>query len=605
MLVLTALLGAFIAIVEWSPEEQDEPFKPKPRLLELESENVSYWSFARDELFIECAFTRGQWLIHQPVEARADNSKLNQMLSVMSKLPRREIITAQERQSRALSLDDYGLAKPWARLILGDAQQRWTLAVGALSPMKDAVYVHFADSTEVIVTSTNLLEIIPRSVTDLRDHRLLPGTPAYVQGFEVKRRAGPRIEIVREGTEWIIHKPLLARADAFKVERVLEQLFSLRIQRFVTEHIAEPAIYGMSDDETILQFNLWQDKGADGLKLHFGRAANEQGDLIYAAYRGTATVFAVQKALVDGLSVDLSALRDARLFFLPSSAIAWIRIEEGEKVLQLQKDPAGLWQVTEPEQWKADARLVEDLISRLNSLRIEGFSTGTNLAELGLSPPERVIRVADIPLTFGVATQNVSGVALSVPPSTVTTLPARRTLSLSRPLSGREYIQAKFEDEPQVYQISVAAAATLALEPTAYRDLVVLELPPAAVTRIALRKKDIEHAVAREGTAPWQSVAPAKGPINLLQIIALLERLAALRVARFERSPLRDLGVYGLKDPRASLTFSLSEQSGLQKTLLLGETSEDQGVYGMVQGQEAVFVLPKTLAEELLQDLTQ
>ena len=81
--------------------------------------------------------------------------------------------------------------------------------------------------------------------------------------------------------------------------------------------------------------------------------------------------------------------------------------------------------------------------------------------------------------------------------------------------------------------------------------------------------------------------------------------MTALRVVRFERSEHSDLGVYGLKDPRGSITFSLSGQEGIQKTLILGEASEDLGVYAKVQGQETVFILPKTLADQLLQDITR
>ncbi|MDP2989429.1 MAG: DUF4340 domain-containing protein, partial [Kiritimatiellota bacterium] len=63
--------------------------------------------------------------------------------------------------------------------------------------------------------------------------------------------------------------------------------------------------------------------------------------------------------------------------------------------------------------------------------------------------------------------------------------------------------------------------------------------------------------------------------------------------------------IYGLKDPRGSLTFILSGQEGIQKTLVLGEASEDLGVYATVQGQEMVFILPKALADQLLQDITR
>lgn len=604
LLILAVLLGAFIAIEEWGGKDESEQDRPNLRLLDIEPENVIYWSFSRDTLFVACANEQGQWMLHKPVEARADSIKLNHMLAVMAKLPRGEIVTAAQRASRSLSLDDYGLGKPLARMVLGDAEHRYTLAVGGLSPMKDAVYVQVDNSDDVIATSTNLLDIIPRTAADLRDPRLLAGAPAFVKGMAVKRLGGPLVEIIREGTEWIIHKPITARADWFKVSSLLEQLFNLQIQQFVAEQIADPAIYGLSDDETILQFNIWKDEEKNGIKLCFGNRTNEKGDLIYAAYRGTGSVFAVQKDQVDALKVSVSDLRDSRLYFMAAPAIAWIRVEEGEKVLQLQKAASGDWQVTEPAQWKADSRIVEDLINRLNALRIEAFLSSTNLLDLGLEPPARVIRMADAVPILGVTTQSVAGVTAPVTQA-AGMLPTGRTLAMSRPLPGKEYIYAKFEDEDQIYQLSVAAAVTLALDPIAYRDSVVLALAPTAVTKIVLRKKDVEQAVTREGMGPWVPVAPCVGPVNLAVITTLLEKMATLRAVRFERSERNDLGIYGLKDPRGSLTFSLSGQEGIQKTLVLGEASEDLGIYGMVQGQEAVFILPKTLADQLLQDITR
>ena len=606
LLILSVLLGAFIAIVEWGGKDEGEQDRPNLRLLDIEPENVIYWSFSRDTLFVACANEQGQWLIHKPVEARADSIKLNHMLAVMAKLPRGEIVTAAQRASRSLSLDDYGLGKPLARMVLGDAEHRYTLAVGGLSPMKDAVYVQVDNSDAVIATSTNLLDIIPRAAADLRDPRLLAGAPAYVKGLAIKRLGGPLVEIIREGTEWIIHKPITARADWFKVSSLLEQLFNLQIQQFVAERMADPAIYGLSDDETILQVNIWKDEEKNGLKLCFGNRTNAKGDLIYTAYRGTGSVFAVQKDQVDALKAGISDLRDSRLYFMAADAVAWIRVEEGEKVLQLQKAASGLWQVTEPAQWKADARIVEDLINRLNALRIEGFLSSTNLLDLGLEPPARVIRMADAVPVLGAAMQNVAGATTPVPASQAAGIaPTGRTLIMSRPLPGKEYIYAKFEDEDQLYQLSVAAAVTLALDPIAYRDSVVLALDPTAVTKIMLRKKDVAQAVIREGTGPWVPVAPSVGPVNLAVITTLLEKMATLRAVRFERSERNDLGIYGLKDPRGSLTFILSGQEGIQKTLVLGEASEDLGVYAMVQGQEGVFILPKALADQLLQDITR
>lgn len=605
LLVLSILLGAFIVVMEWGGQDEGEQAAVNLRLMDIEPENIVYWSFSRDTLFLECANENGQWMIRQPVAARADNIKLNNMLAVLAKLPRGEVVTAAQRESRALSLDDYGLLKPLARIVLGDAERRHTLAVGGLSPMKDMVYVQVDNTDEVIATSTNLMDIIPRAVADLRDTRLLPGAPAYVKGIEIKRLGGPLIEVVREGSEWIVRKPIVARADWLKLTGLLEQLFNLQVQQFVAERMADPAVYGLSDDEAILQINIWQDDEKDGVKLCFSGRANEKGDLIYAAYRGTGAVFAVQKSFVDDLKVGVGDLRDSRLYFMTADTIAFIRIEEGEKTLQLQKSAVGDWQISEPAQWKADNRIVEDLINRLNTLRIEGFLNDTNLPALGLEPPARLVRVANAIPVAGVATQNLSGAAMPsapvLPPIVAPSI--GRTLLMSRTLPGKEYIYAKFEDEDRIYRLSVAAAATLALDPIAYRDTVVLAMDPAAVTKITLRKKNVEQTATREGTGPWVAAAPSGGTPNPAAIAALLECMTALRVVRFERSERNDLGVYGLKYPCGSLTFSLSGQEGIQKTLVFGEASEDMGVYAKVQGQDVVFILPKSLADQLLQNI--
>jgi hypothetical protein len=202
------------------------------------------------------------------------------------------------------------------------------------------------------------------------------------------------------------------------------------------------------------------------------------------------------------------------------------------------------------------------------------------------------------------ATQSVTGATASASHS-AGILSAGRTLAMSRPLPGKEYVYAKFDDEDQIYQLSAAAAGTLALDPIVYRDSVALALAPTAVTKIVLRKKDGEQAVMRAETGPWVPVAPCVGPVNLEVIAALLENMAALRAVRFERSERKDLGIYGLKDQRGSLTFILSGPEGIQKTLVLGESSEDLGVYAIVQGQEAVFILPEALADQLLRDITR
>jgi hypothetical protein len=597
LLVLTVVVG-----VIWLADRDGDSAERRPaleqKLLAIEPEKISYVSFYREGGFIECINDHGQWLLTKPMAARADSGRLNRILAVVEMLPRGETITAAQRQTRGLNFADYGLANPRARMVLGGAGKRWLLAIGNDSPMKNSVYVRIDQEDEVIATATNLLEVLPREVAEIRDPLLLPGAAAYVRRLEIKRANGPLLQLSQEGGEWVINKPVLARADWAKVAQLLEQLFFLSVRQFVADSVGDPAAYGLSDDEAVLQLGIWQADENTAERLLFGKKADEQGLAVYGMRRGTGALVTVARERLEALLAATADLRDPRLYFMAAEKMALIRLEEGEHALEFRKTGKDAWTIVEPRQWKADGRIVADLIVRLNTLRVEAVSDSTNAAAFGLERPARIIRVAE------------DYAALPTQAVTVATQPVpiekqKRALLMSPPQPGQEYVWARFDGEPSIYKISAASAATISLDPLNYRDSTVLALAAATIRKITLKKDGREQIVEQVGTEGWQPKTPAGGELRRGVLTNLLARAADLKALRFERSDIRDLARYGLQDARAALTFGLASEDGLQKTLLLGDHSEDLGVYAMFQGQDLVFVLEKMLTEALTQDLVR
>lgn len=582
LLVLTLLIASLVVVDQSSDNNGNEQAKALTKLLEFEPERVVTWSFTSDQGSIECRNDHGQWVISQPLKTRAKDARVNYMLAVLSSLPRREMITEAQRKARSLALADYGLEKPAVRIVLGSPDKRLTINVGNLSPLKDSVYVRLDESDTVIATATNLLAIIPRDLAAIRDTQLLRGAPAYAKKIEIKRPQSPFILAVKEGPEWILHKPIMTRADWLKISGFLDALFNAQIEQYVSDTMTEPALYGLSDDEATLQIGVWQNESAGGEYLIFGKKADAKGAFIYAYVRGQNSVFTVKAEVFEALNAGLSNLRDSRLFFMAPEAFAAIRIEEGFQVLQLVRGPQQGWQITEPKKWKADDQAVESLIGRLNALRIEKVLPAAGANALSLEKPAKTIAVA------------------AAAPS-----PATRILQLSLPAQSKEYVLGRFRDEEEIYHLSATAIATISLNPMSYRDSTVLTIAPAAVRKIILKKDKAEQVLARDDKGAWQALQPAGAQPDQTAIHALCAKAADLHALRFESAEGATANMYGLQSATRTLTFNLSGQESISKTIIFGENSEDKGVYAMLQGQEFVFVLAKELADALQQDLVK
>lgn len=591
LLVLAVLLLSFVCLRETSNDSEAENAKTEVKLLDFEPEKVTYWSLAGEKGSVECLNEHGAWMIIKPFRTRARAAKVNYLLSVLAALPKGETITAAQRKARALSLADYGVEKPVYRAVVGSPEKRIEIDIGQVSPLKDSVYVRLNNGDTVVATATNLLEIIPRDLADIRDNHLLSGAPAYVKKLEIKSQKQPLIMVVKEGTEWILRKPAIARADWLKLSALLDTLYNAQVEQYVTDTLTDPSIYGLSDDEAILQIGVWQNEKEDSEYLFFGKKADEKGVTVYAGQRGKNSVFTVKSEIAQALTVGLSNIRDSRLFFMAPDSIASIRIEENNSVLQLARDPASGWQIIEPKKWKADERGVGTLIARLNSLRIEMFLAGTNAVAAGLEKPAKIISVADTPPLPALSNQPPAGLA--------------RALRLSAPIQGQEYVLGRFADEDEIYQLSASAVATISINPMMYRDSAILAFDPSAVTQVILHKNNLEQSVARQAGGAWKAVSPAAAEVNRKVIEDLLAAAAGLRALRFERDDSRAAAVYGLQPAAATLTLNLSGAEGISKTLLLGENSEDGGVYGMLQGQDIIFVLDKERVNLLTRDLVQ
>ena len=598
---LAAASAVFIWWFEWSPEVAfDETSGAGSALIPFDPDTVDYIGIKKGGAYLECRRISKEWEMVRPVSARADSARIDKIISELERLPKGLPVTADERRARGLTLRDYGFEKPRASVVLRDKTRRWLLRIGGESPLKNATYVRLDADDEVWTTSTNLLEQLPSEAADMRDRRLLRGDPAAVTRLEIKRSDGPASLMNRVANEWVFQKPVVARADAAKVAEILDRLFALEIQRFVSETMSDPVTYGIGADEAVLQILVWRNGNVNGEKILFGKTLIDNPAWVYAAVKGASSVYAVPRDLVDALGVRFASLRGKRLYFMDEQTVRQIRIADDKRVLSLELSQGG-WQIVEPGKWKADDRIVRGIMAALNRMEILRFveDSFTNSVDSGLASGS---------ILFSAAPPDGAGASAALPPQAAGMAP----LSASSAMPGRslfwrvkgESILARFSDDPQCFELAAARKALFSPEPLLYRDRTVLSLDPASVRRIRIEGDDGAQAVERDvAGGTWKCSVPHQGMVNERVVEAVLDLVSNLKAVRFEPSGKKRPEMFGLPGGCLSLTLGLTGEEGIQKTLIFGDRSGDSGVYAAVQGQDTVFVLELEVLELLLNDL--
>lgn len=547
---------------------------------------------------IELTRSDGNWMIVNPVEARADFTAVNKLLYAMEILSAGEMITAAERKNRALSLENYGLAEPRTAISLSGPDGRHMLCIGRTAPLGETMYIRIPPDDVVIAVSTNILSVIPENHNTIRDRKLLGNTLRDVRRVEIRRPGRPTVQMTKQGSEWFIESPVFARADWNKTRNILETLFEMEIKSFVSDTTADLIGYGLSEEESPLQVTVWTVDGGRGEKIVFGKPVDNDPSLVYSSVGDGRSIYAVDAKTVGVFDAGVAWLRDPSLYFMSPDKIGSVRIRRPENVLEITRAGREDWKILSPIRCDADSGQVRVLINSLNALPVQEFVDGaTNIHDTGIfENPVYFVSVEESSSTADAAANNAA--------DRVEPVSGRRlVVALAEQETGNR-VMARFADSESIYELNSSVVNIFSSDANLYRDKTVLDLEPSSIIRISLDISGSRHVAEFDRDKnEWRLVEPAERRVNNAAIKQILGFATNLQALRFLPQDQRPTEAYGFKQPRAVLTLGLREEDGISKSLLFGDISEDLGVYAMLQGQDVVFVVDKTMVESILNGL--
>ena len=203
-------------------------------VLKLDRDAIETLSVSMPAKTIRFSKSSGEWRMTEPVNARADFTSVDGLLSRLNTLQMKSIAAAEPA-----SLAEFGLDKPAATIQLGSGSSQATLLVGKAAA-DNTIFVKDQSRPAVMTIDANLMDELKKEAGEFRQKDL----------FDARAFNATRIEVVRNGQtmafektksknkegqeeeKWRQDAPAAQDADQTKVENLLSAATQTRATSF-------------------------------------------------------------------------------------------------------------------------------------------------------------------------------------------------------------------------------------------------------------------------------------------------------------------------------------------------------------------------------------
>jgi len=237
LFVIAAGVFAYLFFIESNRPGTEEAARQSQNVLNFSREKIDGVVIHNGDDMIDIRRRDYKWRLETPIRDQADASLVNNLLLDLESWQKDAAISAKEMEADKSKLADYGLANPKLRLKLLGPGAPPEVFFGKDAALEGKMYVRFENSKETFLASQSVKKALEKKPEDFRDRKLTDLIMAQVVRVVLKTSAG-EMELQKKGDHWEIAKPLHTRADDQKVNDLIAQVTTARIQQFVANRAA-------------------------------------------------------------------------------------------------------------------------------------------------------------------------------------------------------------------------------------------------------------------------------------------------------------------------------------------------------------------------------
>ncbi len=353
-------------------------------LISVASEDVQKIIFRNDGQSIQFQREGEEWLITDPIGAKADKYEVNRLADDFSNL-RIERVVDEEPSD----LEKYGIPQKQVELYFSGQEQSVKILIGMQNPLDSTFFAKKAEEKKVVLIPSSLKSLLEKKVFDFRQKDIFKFESDQAKSVKLKAK-DIQWEAEKEDKDWFLRKPVNALAQKSKINDILYALSNLKATAFVSEEKQEEEIknYGLDkpDYEVVIDFPV------ENRQVNF--FIHKKDDKVHATSSISPKILQVEDSILSDLKKEPGDLRDKEVADFFTWEVKKLQINKGETSLILSKDGEGNWHFEEPALQGADEEKIQSFLRKLEALESEEFvDPPLDLAEFGLDVPQAEIKI--------------------------------------------------------------------------------------------------------------------------------------------------------------------------------------------------------------------
>lgn len=306
----------------------------------------------------------GTWQLVEPAKAPADQNELTSITTSLASLEVQRVVDANAADVKQYGLEPARIAVAFRSKGQKDPRR---IELGEKTPTGGDLYARVPGEKRVFLVSSFLDSTFNKTPFSLRDKTILKIERDKADSLELLE-GSTSIQLAKKGSDWMLVKPVAARADFAAVEGALERLGSAQMVGITEAEAANLAKYGLDKPSATITVGM----GSSRATLTLGKTDNA---VVFAKDASRAMVFTVAPTLKTDVIKPVSDLRRKDLFDSRSFTATHAEFQRGSETIVLDKSKGK----DEMDVWKngagkdVETTKADDLLSKITGLRAASF----------------------------------------------------------------------------------------------------------------------------------------------------------------------------------------------------------------------------------------